>query len=273
MSRLLRSISSEWRKMAATRTWWILAIVMALYVAMMSVTMAFMFIQMPELNGIPSPENSAALSYSTTATLGYVIPLVLGALAATNELRHQTLGVTFAIEPRRGVVFAGKAFVLLAVGAVIGILGLLGAVGAAAPVLAYGDVSPGLSDAATWALFARIVLAIAVWAVIGFGVGLIVKNQAFAIVLAIGFTQLVEPVARIGAQFWDWAAAAAKFLPGAAMDAFVGESILTGMSATDPSLPDVSESLSQTAGLAVLGVYAIVACIIGWILRLRADVA
>lgn len=273
MSRLGRSISSEWRKITATKTWWTLAIVMALYVAMMAVTMAFMFTQMSELNGIPAPENSAALSYSTTATLGYVIPLVFGALAATNELRHQTLGVTYAIEPRRGIVFAGKTIGLLAIGVIIGIFGILGAAGAAAPVLAYGDVSPGLTDGATWALLARIVLVLAIWAVIGFGVGLIVKNQAFAIVLAIGFTQLVEPVARIGAQFWDWAAAAAKYLPGAAMDAFVGESVLTGLGATDPSLPEVFDSLSQGAGFAVLVVYAVVACIIGWILRLRADVA
>src|SRR5699024_9362598 len=149
----------------------------------------------------------------------------------------------------------GKTVALLVVGIVLGIGGLIGAVGAGAPLLGMGDVSSGLSEASTWALFARILAAIAIWAVIGFGVGLIVKNQAFAIVLAIAFTQFIEPVMRIGAQFWDWSAAVAKFLPGAAMDAFVGSSVFNAMSATDPTMPDTADVLGIGSGLLVLAGY------------------
>lgn len=275
IARLGRSVSSEWRKVTATKTWWILALVLALYTAMMAASFAFIFQEVAEqaAPGAGGEMDYAHLVYSTTATLGYVVPLVFGALAATNELRHGTLGVTFTIEPRRGVVLAGKTVVLGVVGVILALSGLVGAVAAGAPLLSLGDLPVMLGDGGTWAIFARITIAIALWAIIGFGAGLIVKNQAFAIVLAIGFTQFIEPVARIAAQFWDWSAAIGKFLPGAAMDSFVGVSVLNSVSATDPTMPDAAASLGMGSGLAVLAAYAALACAVGWVLRLKADVS
>src|SRR5690625_2609943 len=312
MARFGRSLSSEWRKVTATKTWWILALVFLGYAAMMAAPFAFLYGEIAgQGTGAAALTDTAALTvYSTTATFGYVIPLVFGALAATNELRHGTLGVTFAIEPRRGIVLAGKAAALAIVGAILALAGLFGAVGAGVPVLAYhgglalagtaaapaivgatlalaglfGAVGAGvpvlaynevptlLAEGGTWGLFLRVAIAIAMWAIIGFGVGLIVKNQAFAIVLAIGFTQFIEPVLRIGAQAWEWSATLGKFLPGAAMDSFVGASALNDMAATDPSMPEMNTSLGMGAGFGVLAAYAVVSCAIGWVLRLRADV-
>ncbi|HLR57664.1 MAG TPA: ABC transporter permease subunit [Beutenbergiaceae bacterium] len=274
MARFGRSLSSEWRKVTATKTWWILALVFLGYAAMMAAPFAFLYGEIAgQGTGAAALTDTAALTvYSTTATFGYVIPLVFGALAATNELRHGTLGVTFAIEPRRGIVLAGKAAALAIVGAILALAGLFGAVGAGVPVLAYNDVPTLLAEGGTWGLFLRVAVAIAMWAIIGFGVGLIVKNQAFAIVLAIGFTQFIEPVLRIGAQAWEWSATLGKFLPGAAMDSFVGASALNDMAATDPSMPEMNASLGMGAGFGVLAAYAVVSCAIGWVLRLRADV-
>ncbi len=277
MNALLRSISSEWRKNTATKTWWILAIVILAYAAMMAAPFGFMFGEfMGEAGNAPSIETSrlGAMIYSTASTFGYTIPLVLGALAATNELRHGTLGVTFTIEPRRTVVLVGKLIVLLVVGAFIGIAGYAGSIGAGAPLLAYGDIPTGLASATTWALIGRGIAALALWAVIGFGIGLIVKNQAFAIVLAIVFTQFIEPVLRIAAGLWEWTATVGKFLPGAAMDAFVGQSIFNDLAVMDPGGAQLQTStpLTMPQGFAVLLAYAVVACVIGWLMRLRADV-
>lgn len=274
MARFGRSLSSEWRKVTATKTWWILALVFLGYAAMMAAPFAFLYgeIAGQGTDAAALTDTAALTVYSTTATFGYVIPLVFGALAATNELRHGTLGVTFAIEPRRGIVLAGKAAALAIVGAILALAGLFGAVGAGVPVLAYNDVPTLLAEGGTWGLFLRVAVAIAMWAIIGFGVGLIVKNQAFAIVLAIGFTQFIEPVLRIGAQAWEWSATLGKFLPGAAMDSFVGASALNDMAATDPSMPEMNASLGMGAGFGVLAAYAVVSCAIGWVLRLRADV-
>ncbi len=271
IAKLARSISSELRKITGTKTWWTLALTLLVYAAMMAAVFAFLYGEIADQAGAAA-EDSALTVYSTTATFGYVIPLVYGALAATNELRHGTLGVTFTVEPRRGIVLAGKALALAVVGGVFAVAGLIGAVGAGAPLLAASDLSTMLGEGVAWGLFARVGFAIAIWVIIGFGVGLIVKNQAFAIVLAIGFTQFIEPVARLGAQFWEWSAALAKFLPGSAMDAFVGASAFNDLAAADPSMPEVSTTLGTGAGLAVLLAYAVASCATGWVLRLRADV-
>src|SRR5690625_4367037 len=182
MARFGRSLSSEWRKVTATKTWWILALVFLGYAAMMAAPFAFLYGEIAgQGTGAAALTDTAALTvYSTTATFGYVIPLVFGALAATNELRHGTLGVTFAIEPRRGIVLAGKAAALAIVGAILALAGLFGAVGAGVPVLAYNDVPTLLAEGGTWGLLLRVALAIAMWGVSGGGGGRIVQNHAVA---------------------------------------------------------------------------------------------
>lgn len=275
MSRLARSLSAESRKVRSTKLWWILAIVLSGYSAMMAAMFAFIFGAMSDqMGGAALPAQDVAnMIYASVSTFGYVIPLLLGALMATGELRHRTLGLTFTLEPRRGVVLLSKTIVLLGFGVVLGVAGLAGAVGAGGAVLAATDGDPMLGSGETWLLVLRVLAAIGLWAIIGFGVGVLVRNQAFAIVLALVFTQFLEPVLRTGAQFWEWSAQVAKFLPGAATDAFVGASVMTGMSSLDPSAAEDSGTLGIWGGLLVLIAYAVVAVAAGWALRWRRDVA
>ncbi|MBL3699172.1 ABC transporter permease [Leucobacter luti] len=275
MSRLTRSLSAEWRKVRSTKLWWVLGIVLAGYSAMMAAVFAFMFGSLAsEMGGVALPDQDAAnLVYSSVSTFGYVIPLLFGALMATGELRHRTLGLAFTIEPRRGIVLLSKVLVLIGVGILFGVFGVVGAAGAGGAILSTTGGDPMLGTADTWALIARIIAAIGIWAAIGFGVGVLVRNQAFAIVLTLVFTQFIEPVARLGASFWDWSAQLAKFLPGAASDAFVGASVMNSMSEVDPTLPDSAQPLGIWGGLAVLAAYAVVAVVVGWVTRWRRDVA
>ncbi|WP_025132577.1 hypothetical protein [Leucobacter sp. PH1c] len=282
MNRIIRSVSAEWRKVRATKLWWVLAIVLAGYSALMAGAFAFMFSAvgdaMSSAGGdqaagfAPPAQEIAELVYSGVSTFGYVIPLIFGALMATGELRHRTLGLAFTLEPRRGIVLLGKVKVLLGVGLLLGIAGVIGAVAAGGGLLAATGGDPMLGSGDTWALLARVIVAIGIWAVIGFGVGLLVGNQAFAIVIVLVFTQFLEPVLRMAAGFWDWSAQIAKFLPGAASDAFVGASVMTSMSAIDPSAPAGAQPLGIWGGLAVLLAYGIVAVLLGWLTRWRKDV-
>jgi hypothetical protein len=169
-------------------------------------------------------------------------------------------------------VLLSKTIVLLGFGIAVGIAGLLGAIGAGAPVLAATDGDPMLDSGETWLLALRVLAALGLWSIIGFGIGVLVRNQAFAIVLALVFTQFVEPVLRTGAQFWEWSAQVAKFLPGSATDAFVGASVMTSMSSLDPSLPEGSGALGIWGGLLVMLAYAVIAVAAGWALRWRRDV-
>ncbi|MFA5607123.1 MAG: ABC transporter permease [Leucobacter sp.] len=284
MNRIARSVSAEARKVLATKLWWLLAVVLAGYSAMMAALFAFMFGAMSgslgeefgDAMGAPPaavPAQAAAdMVYASVTTFGYVIPLLFGALMATGELRHRTLGLAFTIEPRRGIVLLGKAIVLLGFGLLIGLAGLVGAVGAGAPTLLALEGGPMLDTPETWLLFVRVVIAMSVWALIGFGVGVLVRNQAFTIVLALVFTQFIEPVLRAGAQFWEWSAQLAKFLPGAATDAFVGASVMNSMSSLDASFPAGAEPLTVWGGLGVLLAFAVVAVLAGWATRWRGDI-
>ena len=277
MKRFGRSLSSESRKATATRTWWVLGIVLALYAAMMAATFAFMFSEVAAqfgggTAGLPTEGDSSHLVYSSITTFGYVIPLVVGALMATGEIRHRTLGVTFIAEPRRGIVLGAKTVVLLGMGFVLGIFGVVGGVGAAAPLMLSTDQPTGLESAETWLLLGRVLVSLSVWAVIGFGMGLIVRNQVFAVVIALVFTQFLEPVLRMGAQFWEWSAEVAKFLPGAAADAFVGASIMSGLGA-DPAATTSTEPLTVGFGFVVLAGYAVLTVFAGWWFSWRRDIS
>ncbi|MBK0418795.1 ABC transporter permease [Leucobacter sp. CSA1] len=275
MSRFGRTLSAEFRKVTATKIWWILAVVLAAYSAMMAVTFAFLFGTMSDQLGegvpLPSGQETANMVYASVATFGYVVPLLVGSLFATGEIRHHILGLAFIAEPKRGIVLLSKTLVLLGVGALLGIAGLIGAVPSGAAVIGATGGEPMLGTTDTWSLITRVVAVIAVWAVIGFGIGLIVRNQAFAIVLALVFTQFLEPVLRAGAQFWDWSANIARFFPGAATDAFVGSSAMS-LAAGDMSAAGGADPLSWWQGLLVLLVYVVVTIAAGWWLRWRRDV-
>lgn len=282
MSRLMRSISAEWRKTRSTKLWWILMLVIAAYSAMMAATFAFMFSSMGDAMRAASGEAASApvlpaqqiaeMVYSSVTGFAYAIPLLFGALIATGELRHRTLGLAFILEPKRGIVLLAKAIVLIVFGLGLGVAGLIGAVGAGAPILSATGGDNALGNPDTWALMFRVAVATGCWALIGFGVGVLVRNQAFAIVLVLVFTQFVEPVLRLGAQVWEWSAQVAKFLPGAASDSFVGASLMNNMSSLDPSAPAGGSSLGMLAGLAVLLAYAVVSMLAGWAMRWRGDI-
>jgi hypothetical protein len=264
---MLRSIRSEFRKVATTRIWWILAIILFGYVGLVAAGMAALFATITDQSGEAIPtETIPALVYSVTTAIGYVIPLLFGALATTGEFRHQTLTPTFLATPRRSVVLGSKVVTGAAYGAVYAVIGLVAAVGLGALVLSLTGIDTLLGESDTWALIGRIVLAMMLWAIIGVGLGVLIPNQVAVIVIVLAFTQFLEPLLRTAAAFWEWTAAIGRFLPGAAGDALVGSSIYTAFAAgtTDP--------LEWWQGGLVLGGYAALFLIMGSLTTWRRDV-
>lgn len=273
---LLRSIASEFQKVFTTRMWWLLALLLVGYVLVLAGGFgAFLgwAVQNPEVaaatggnTGIPPGIELPPLIYTFASSVGYVFPVLLGALAVTSEFRHRTLTPTFLADPHRSVVLAGKFVSQFALGAGLGIAAFATSVGAGAGALAAFGLETGLDQGDTWALIGRGVLAMALWGAIGVGLGALVPNQVAAIVIVIAFTQFVEPVLRLAASFSDLTAQIGRFLPGAASDALVGTSIYSMMS--------VSASVSLEwwqGGLVLLGL-AVVATVIGGATVWRRDV-
>lgn len=273
-------IRAEALKLMSLRMWWVLALIMFGYVAFTAGLLGGIFGAMaddfaaagdaPPPPGTPvlGPEVLPPIVYSTATAVGYVFPLILGVLSATAEVRYQTLTPTFLATPRRGRVLAAKLIVIAIAGAAFGLVGLLGSVGPGAPLLAVQDVDPQLDSGDTWALFGRMVIACALWAVVGVGVGALIPNQIAAIVVVLAFTQFVEPILRFGASIWEWTANVGKFLPGAASDALVGSSIFTsfGMSSANAQTLEWWQG-----GLVLLGIAAVVT-VAGYLTTWRRDI-
>jgi hypothetical protein len=267
----VNAIRAEFVKLLTTKMWWILAIVLFAYVAFTATILAFAF-----STGLSSADPAAPqipadalppIVYSIAHSIGYVFPLLLGTLAVTGEFRHQTLTPTFLATPRRGRVLAAKLVVMAVFGALYGVVAVIAAVGPGSAILSIEGVT-ALDDGDTWLMFARVVLAMALWAIIGVGVGTLIPNQVAAIVVVLAFTQFVEPILRTVAAFIDWAAEVGNYLPGAAGDTLVGASIFTalGMATGDGSM------LEWWHGGLLLLAYALLATVVGYLVSWRRDV-
>lgn len=277
MTTFIRSVQAEFAKLLTTRMWWIIALVLFGYIGLLAGGLAALFagIQSGAISPSASGGGGAAsigsippLIYSFASSVGYVFPVLLGALATTGEFRHQTLTPTFLATPRRAGVLGAKTVTLLVAGAFYGIVALLASVGIGAVVIGAFGVDTLLGDSSTWTLVGRTILAMALWAAVGVGLGALVPSQVASIVIVLAFTQFIEPLLRLAATFIDWTAEIAKFLPGAASDALVGASVFTR---TNP-MAAASASLEWWQGGLVLLAYAALATIGGYFVSWKRDV-
>ncbi|MDQ2661715.1 MAG: ABC transporter permease [Actinomycetota bacterium] len=271
----LRAIAAEFQKVFTTRMWWLLAILLVAYVAFLAGGLgAFLgwAIENPDAAAsagntqVPPGMNLAPLVYSFASSVGYVFPVLLGALAVTSEFRHKTLTPTFLADPQRSIVLAAKFLSQLVLGAGLGVVAFATSIGAGAGALAVFGLDTGLDSSDTWALIGRGVLAMALWGTIGVGLGTLVTNQVAAIVIVIAFTQFVEPVLRLAASLSDLTANIGQFLPGAASDALVGASFYSIASV------GAAQSLEWWQGGLVLLAIGAVATLIGGATTWRRDV-
>ncbi|HET8780398.1 MAG TPA: ABC transporter permease [Agromyces sp.] len=272
---VLRAIASEFQKAFTTRMWWLLAILLIAYVAFLAGGLgAFLgwASENPDAAAsagntqIPPGEFLAPLIYSFASSVGYVFPVLLGALAVTGEFRHKTLTPTFLAQPNRSLVLGAKFTTQLVMGAGLGVIAFVTSVGLGAAALSAFGLGTGLDNSDTWALIARGVLAMALWATIGVGLGSLVPNQVATIVIVIAFTQFLEPVLRLAASLNSVTANIGQFLPGAASDALVGASFYT-LAAAGPG-----QSLEWWQGGLVLLAIGVIATVIGGATTWRRDV-
>ncbi len=270
-----RALSAEFLKLFSTRLWWILALTLFLYVGLMAGGLGALFgwtvsggdATAAGVSPLPPGTNLHAVIYSMASSIGYVFPVLLGAFAVTGEFRHQTLTPTFLATPQRGIVLAAKVVAMLAVGALFGVIAWASTVGLGAAALGSFGLDTALNSADTWAMVGRGVLAMALWAAVGVGLGALVPSQVAALIIVIAFTQFLEPVLRLVSSFNDVTSNVARFLPGAASDALVGASFYS------IAMPGGNaETLLWWQGGTVLLAIAIIATVGGYFTSWRRDV-
>jgi ABC-2 type transport system permease protein len=121
--------------------------------------------------------------------------LVLGVLGMAGELRHGTATSTFLVTPRRGRVVAAKL-------AAAAVTGLAMSLASSAAVLAVGlpwlrakGIEVAVADPGVAARVAGLAAAVALYAVLGTGLGALLRNQVAAVVVGLlWWSQGVERV-------------------------------------------------------------------------------
>lgn len=273
-----RSVAAETVKVLSTTAWWLLGLILVAYVGVTAAGLAFFLSDLgAELGGTGASGLddvvSANLVYSSVTAVGLVIPLLFGALLATSEYRHQTLTPTVLAQPRRGILLAAKAVVAVLFGAFFGVVGLVGSVGLGAPVRLTLGESAALDEPEVLSVLLRTIVAMALWAVLGLGLGALLTSQIAAIVIVLAFTQVVEPILRLVSSVWEWSASMGRFLPGAATDALVGAGILSTLGALDSSVPSAEvDALLWWQGGLVLAALAVVLLAAASLTTMRRDV-
>jgi ABC-2 type transport system permease protein len=124
--------------------------------------------------------------------LGFVL-LLIGVLAAAGEHRHHTIVPTLLAEPRRRRVVAAKVAAVAGLGAVaaLAVAALVAAV--SAPMLAAHD-APAQHLAAVPAGVLALVATSAGYGVTGVALGLLLRNQTWALVSALVWQFIVEGI-------------------------------------------------------------------------------
>ncbi|PRY51723.1 ABC-2 family transporter [Geodermatophilus tzadiensis] len=250
-------VRAEWTKLVTTRVW----IGLVIGACLMAGGFAALFTGLagaepdggqPGLPAVGTPQYEEVV-FSVAANAS-VLLLILGIIGTTQEYRHRTATPTFLTTPRRGRVVAAKlvayalaavpiALLVLAVDVVVVLL-FAGARGAA----------PSL-DADNLQTLGAAGLVLVVFAVIGVGVGALLRNQVGAIVGALVYLYVVEPiVSSIGVL-----QPAYKWLPGGAVQAVT----------SDFQAPDLLEPWQ--GALLLLG-YGLLTAVLGTFLAVRRDV-
>ncbi len=247
MTALLRA---ELIKLRTTRTTWVLLGTAAIIVLSVLVIVLALF----DHGGRVTGEDLGGL-FSFTAIADLLV-LSLGIVGAAGEFRHGTITAAFLITPARWPVIVAKAlaYALLGVGYALATLLLCAAL--ALPWLAVKDANFDVSGSA-WilAIAGRCVYG-ALIAALGVGIGMLVRNQAAALVATLVFLLAIEPA--LGAVSGG---VATYGLNGAALSIF---------GASDTGIADV---LPFGAGVALYLGYVLLFLGAGTALTLRRDVA
>ena len=246
---MIAQLRSELRKMRTTRT--NLGLLLGLVALILFGVIAGSFSSEADLS---LPENQRELIGNGTWAAAFAA--MIGVMAMKSEFRHGTIRETFVFTPDRARVVAAKVLASILVGMGFGALGAgLGLGTGVLMIRARGyDVLLGSGDVRSL-LLGTIVMS-GLWAMLGVGLGALVRNQVLAIVGLFAWVFVVEIL------IFQYLPGVGRFAPGAAGTA------ITGNTVGDSSV----HLLSAPAGAALLAAYAVAFVLAGVLVVSRRDV-
>jgi ABC-2 type transport system permease protein len=247
-------IRAEWTKLFTTRVWLGLLLGACVMVIGFAVLLTS-FAGNPE-SGIPAVGTPLyeELAMANAVNVN-VLFLIIGIIGMTQEYRHRTATPTFLTTPRRGNVVIAKLLAYALAATLFALVVLVVNYVAVAIHAGVRGAAPSL-DADNLATLGSSGLALIIYAVIGVGLGALLRNQVGAIVGGLVYLFVIEPIIRsIPAT-----SGAYKWMPGGALEA---------LTATFEG-PDLLEAWQ--GGALLLG-YGLLAALLGTFLAVRRDIA
>ncbi|MGH3491948.1 MAG: ABC transporter permease [Sciscionella sp.] len=230
-------LAAERIKLVTTRSpWWCAVIALAL-----AIGISVLF----TLHGGGDRPLTVANTQLGVQQFGFVVVMVMAALAVTTEYRFGTIKATFTAAPNRFAVLLAKTGLVAFGAAVIGEIAAFGALGAA--ILVRPSAHLSLATPADWRAVAGSGLVYAIAAVLALAVGTLIRHTAGAIALLLIYALIGEPLI---AQIPGIGPGIHRWLPFAMADNFqgaTGRAVVPGGAALSPWW-----SLAYFAGIAVL---------------------
>ena len=255
------TLRAELRKTTTTRMWWVLLICVVVLSGGYAAAVALL---QPDA-GAPFDDPGILRSiYNGGNPVTRVLALMLGITTIGAEYRHQTLAATYLATPRRTRVLLSKAGSLLLFGLLYGVAAVAAGVAVSAPFVVSNNGSFFLDRGDTWRSLLLGAGSLALWTMLGMGIGILIKNMLVAMLVGITFAYLVEPILTLICYLQDWDLAL-NLLPTGATNAMLGITSLVLFASDDP--------LPWWQGLLLLAAWCLVPAVIGVLSTVRRDVS
>jgi ABC-2 type transport system permease protein len=250
-----RLITAEFHQLATTRLWlWLLLGSVALTALYASLAIAF-----GDTPDNPTPPLTSPGGQRTLFSVGQgagTLLAVLAAIGLTGEFRHQTATTTFLATPHRGRVVLAKLITYALVGVGYALACIAVTIAIALPWLDAKGIPVPLGGNGVPATLAGVVAAVAMFGLIGVGLGALVREQVATVVGLLVYLFIAEPIVTRIPALHSWTI----YLPGAAANA------LTRVAQAN------QDFLPPWRGGLVLAAYGLLLAAAGTLLTTRRDI-
>ncbi len=273
------AVISEIRKIFSTRLWWGLAIGLAFLAFLVSAGFAALVgADTGDDGGGGNPfermtVGTAQIIYNAglIQNLTTLLPLALGVLLITSEYRHKTITATFLSTPNRWTVLVSKVVAVAVIGAVYAVIHAVASVAGGAGVLTvFKDQPTFLDNGEIYSSLGIGILAFIIWTLLGFGFGMLVRNQVAAVLSAVGAAFILHIALNVVFTIKEWYTAM-RFIPGN----LTANMLIT----SDPTAGQQVDAAAQAQywghwwqAALVLAAYAAVLSVVGAYLTTKRDV-
>ena len=274
----MRLLNAELFKLRTTAIWWIMGIILIpLYAASIGFNWLSSYAlttgqadggnanAQAQVDAVSQPINIATNMYTTGQYMGVLIVLLLTAIIVTSEFFHLTATTTFLVTPRREAVILAKAGAGMIVGLVVWVLTTVLNLILVPIIMDALNLPVQLGEPAVWRAIGLNLLAFVLWAVLGVGLGVLIRSQlAATLILAIVYTigaAVVGLIFSLLTQYVaEWIGKLQVLVPTTA-----SELMLSGT--------DLPGNPPRWVGAVVLIGYAIVAGVVGTMITKRRDIS